>query len=58
MRRSFWFARPGRINGWVYKIETGKVFAYDLASGQFVPLAEYRFPASEASVRLRTTAEI
>jgi carbonic anhydrase len=27
------------LHGWVYKIETGDVFAYDLASGQFVPIA-------------------
>jgi carbonic anhydrase len=46
------------LHGWVYKIETGEVFAYDLAIGQFVPLAEYKFPESEASVRRRTTAEI
>lgn len=46
------------LHGWVYKIETGEVFAYDLASGQFVPLAEYKSPASEASLRRRTTAEI
>jgi carbonic anhydrase len=46
------------LHGWVYKIETGEVFAYDLASGQFVPLAEYKFPESEASVRRRSTAEI
>ncbi len=46
------------LHGWVYKIETGEVFAYDLACGQFVPLAEYKFPASEAPVRRRTTADI
>ena len=46
------------LHGWVYKIETGEVFAYDWASGQFVPLAEYKFPASEASMRQRTTADI
>jgi carbonic anhydrase len=46
------------LHGWVYKIETGEVFAYDLASGQFVPLAEYKFPASEAPVRQRTSADI
>jgi carbonic anhydrase len=28
-----------RLHGWVYKIETGEVFDYDPASGQFVPLA-------------------
>src|SRR5271157_5239969 len=46
------------LHGWVYKIETGEVFAYDLASSQFVPLAEYKFPADEAPIRLRTIAEI
>lgn len=46
------------LHGWVYKIETGEVFAYDLASGQFVPVAEYRYPDSEAPVRRRTTAVI
>ena len=46
------------LHGWVYKIETGEVFAYDLASGQFVPLAEYQYPPSEAEARQRTTGEI
>lgn len=46
------------LHGWVYKIETGEVFASDSASGQFVPLAEYKFPASEAAVRLRITGDI
>lgn len=30
------------LHGWVYKIETGEVFAYDVAQGQFVMLADYR----------------
>lgn len=46
------------LHGWVYKIETGEVFAYDLASAQFVPLAEYKYPASEAAIRRRTAAVI
>ena len=46
------------LHGWVYKIETGEVFAYDLACGQFVPLTEYKFPASEAAMRVRLTADI
>ncbi len=29
------------LHGWVYKIETGEVFAYESSSGQFVPLAQY-----------------
>ena len=27
-----------KLHGWVYKIETGEVFAYDPDAGQFVPL--------------------
>ncbi len=30
------------LHGWIYKIETGEVFSYDSASGQFVPLAEHQ----------------
>ncbi|MFO0890366.1 MAG: carbonic anhydrase [Isosphaeraceae bacterium] len=30
------------LHGWVYKIETGEVFSYDAASGQFVPVAEHK----------------
>ena len=29
-----------RVHGWVYKIETGEVFAYDPERGQFVPVAQ------------------
>ncbi len=29
-----------RVHGWVYKIETGEVFAYDPERGQFLPLSE------------------
>jgi len=39
------------LHGWVYKIETGEMFAYDLASGQFVPLAQYQYDAIESPVR-------
>jgi carbonic anhydrase len=46
------------LHGWVYKIETGEVFAYDSAAGQFLPIAEYEFPASETAVRRRTTSAI
>ncbi|MBO0701075.1 MAG: carbonic anhydrase, partial [Zavarzinella sp.] len=27
-----------KLHGWVYKLETGQVFAYDPAQGQFLPL--------------------
>jgi carbonic anhydrase len=46
------------LHGWVYKIETGDVFAYDFTSGQFVPLAQYQYEPSEAAVRRRTVATI
>ena len=29
-----------KLHGWVYKIETGEVFAYDPDAGQFLPLAD------------------
>jgi carbonic anhydrase len=29
-----------KLHGWVYKIESGQVFAYDPQRGQFVPVAE------------------
>jgi carbonic anhydrase len=46
------------LHGWVYKIETGEVFAYDTANGQFVPLAQYNYQPSEAAVRRRTSGTI
>lgn len=46
------------LHGWVYKIETGDVFAYDMTSGQFVPLAQYQYQASETAVRRRTVGTI
>lgn len=29
-----------KLHGWMYKMETGEVFAFDPASGQFLPIAE------------------
>jgi carbonic anhydrase len=46
------------LHGWVYKIETGEVFAYDSESGQFVSLAEYKYPANESLMRARTNSLI
>lgn len=43
-----------RLHGWVYKIETGEVFAYEVGSGQFVKLAEYR-SQMEDNIRRRTS---
>jgi carbonic anhydrase len=39
------------LHGWVYKIETGEVFAFDPESGQFVPLAEYKARAEPTRAR-------
>ena len=46
------------LHGWVYKIATGEVFAYDPESGQFVALAAYPYPPAETGVRRRTGHEI
>lgn len=46
------------LHGWVYKIETGEVFAYDTSSGQFISLAHYQYQPSEEAVRRRTTGVI
>jgi carbonic anhydrase len=43
-----------RLHGWVYKIETGEVFAYDVEQAQFVKLAEYN-PRVDNKVQRRTT---
>jgi carbonic anhydrase len=42
-----------KLHGWMYKIETGEVFAFDSAKGQFVPLADR--PPPEVPI-LRLTA--
>ncbi len=46
------------LHGWVYKIETGEVFAYDRVSGQFLPVAEYKSSASESGARRRAAVSI
>lgn len=46
------------LHGWVYKIESGEVFAFDSASGQFVAVAEYEHAASELESRRHTLATI
>lgn len=45
------------LHGWVYKIATGEVFAYEFESGQFVPLAKYR-PATTETGLLKGTHTI
>ena len=43
-----------KLHGWVYKIETGEVFAYDPRRGQFVPVAEiHAVPALAKGTRDR-----
>lgn len=39
------------LHGWVFKIETGEVFAFDPNRGQFLPLADQSIPAT-APLRL------
>ena len=46
------------LHGWVYKIETGEVFAFDSTQGQFVPLADYKLANDEASVQRRAVTTI
>jgi carbonic anhydrase len=41
-----------RLHGWMYHLESGEVFAYDLASQEFVPVAEYRAPADGGTRRV------
>jgi len=42
------------LHGWVYKIQTGEVFAYDLKCGQFVPVAHYQHRPDETTRRRAT----
>ena len=44
-----------KLHGWVYKIETGEVFAFEPQSGQFVTLAEHRLPEALAMTHRRTS---
>ena len=45
------------LHGWVYEIETGEVFAYDVGNAQFVKLAEYP-PPIETGLPRRTTRSL
>lgn len=47
-----------KLHGWMYKIETGEVFAFEPQSGQFVPIAEYSVPDAEQAGRLRLSNAI
>ena len=46
-----------KLHGWVYKIETGEVFAYEPTSGQFNLLTEYHADIPVTN-RLHLSAEI
>lgn len=41
-----------KIHGWVYKFETGQVFAYEPEHGQFLPIEEVFADTSEMHVHL------
>lgn len=41
-----------KLHGWVYKIETGEVFAYNPARGQFLPLIDGNMESIPADARL------
>ena len=40
-----------RVHGWLYKIQTGEVFAYDAEQAQFMPLSEAGVQPLDASHR-------
>jgi carbonic anhydrase len=46
------------LHGWVYKFETGEVFAYNPDEEQFVPLCERRRPKREKGSRESSTTSI
>jgi carbonic anhydrase len=41
-----------KLHGWMYKIETGEIYAYDPGSGQFLPLADRPPPSIAPPNRL------
>lgn len=46
------------LHGWVYKIETGDVFAFDPESGQFLRVSEGQYPTMTEATRRRVTGLI
>jgi carbonic anhydrase len=46
------------LHGWVYKIETGQVFAYSIADEQFVPIEKFTRPRENSNGRLKSLASI
>jgi len=43
------------IHAWVYEIETGKIFAYNIKQSKFVPLVFEAFPVTDPLSNLQTT---
>lgn len=41
-----------KLHGWTYKFETGQVFAYDVQSGQFVPIEQVSGVSEPAKGRI------
>jgi carbonic anhydrase len=41
-----------KLHGWVYKFETGEVFAYSAEREQYVPIEEVVKPAKEVTEAL------
>ncbi len=46
------------LHGWVYKFETGEVFAYDAKAGQYVAIADYKENDEVPAKRLTSTPTI
>jgi carbonic anhydrase len=47
-----------KLHGWVYKLETGQVFAFEPESQQFLPLSEHTATAIPPSARLAAAHSI
>jgi carbonic anhydrase len=47
-----------KLHGWVYKIDTGEVFVYDLERGQFVPMTDQPPPPMPPPARLLSAQSI
>jgi carbonic anhydrase len=47
-----------KLHGWIYKMETGEVFAYDPESGQFLPLQPGEPPTPAYSLRRAFDSEL
>lgn len=47
-----------KLHGWMYKIETGEVFAYDPESAQFIPLSDQPPSISARGTSLATASSI